>query len=340
MADPEVTLLWEKRGKGWTMALSHIMPGDRFAIAAQLDSGESNGWMGMMGREEAAGLAKALTTRSETQMTDNELIDAQVRGVRERAAEMPGVDPDQAEREFRVTLKMASEECGFNGESHHLPMPHEDKVRCKTCELEWSIPSANDFQEFLDTPSPYDHMSDDPAIRARAASTDWAAEGKKPETVDIRPSAMSFANGFIASLFPEEPHRPEDEASECVILSFPFDFGRGRMIVQKLGEGAFGVCIGSEFLWQTDQAQYRLSGTGVYLDPPAVVRLIVFLAGAGEPKPEPKPMTRTEATGVLLLHKQWAANGARMPLPEVDFLERVREADQILAPPVESKGDG
>lgn len=164
---------------------------------------------------------------------------------------------------------------------------------------------------------------------------------KKPETKDIRPSARKFADDFISSLFePVMPHRPEDQASEDEILSFPFDFGRGRMIVQKLGEGAFGVLLGSEFLWQTDRAQYRMSGTGVYLDPNAAERLLVFLAGAGEPKPEPEPMTKTEAIGVLLLHKQWVDNGARMPLPMVDFMEQVREADQVLAPPVESKGDG
>ena len=37
------------------------------------------------------------------------------------------------------------------------------------------------FQEFLDTPSPYDLMSQDPKVRARAASIDWAEEGKKDE---------------------------------------------------------------------------------------------------------------------------------------------------------------
>ena len=118
----------------------------------------------------------------------------------------------------------------------------------------------------------------------------------KPKTVDIRPSAHAFAARFIDSLFPEAPHQPEDQASEDEILSFPFDFGRGRMIIQKLGEGAFGVLLGSELLWQTDRAQYRMSGTGVYLDPNAAERLLVFLAGAGEPKPEPKPTTRTETT--------------------------------------------
>lgn len=62
MADQQITLIWEKRGKGWCMQVMHVMPGDRFAIAAQLDSGASNGWMGMMSRTEAAELAKALTT--------------------------------------------------------------------------------------------------------------------------------------------------------------------------------------------------------------------------------------------------------------------------------------
>ncbi len=62
MADPDVTLLWSKRGKGFVIQAYHIMPGDKFTISAQLDSGASNGWMGTMSREEAAELAEALTT--------------------------------------------------------------------------------------------------------------------------------------------------------------------------------------------------------------------------------------------------------------------------------------
>lgn len=62
MAETHKTLIWAKRGKGWCMQVMHVMPGDLFTIAAQLDSGASNGWMGMMSREEAAELAEALTT--------------------------------------------------------------------------------------------------------------------------------------------------------------------------------------------------------------------------------------------------------------------------------------
>ena len=55
------TVLWVKRGKGWSMTATHVMPGDKFTISAQLDSGASNGWMGMMSRGEATELARALT---------------------------------------------------------------------------------------------------------------------------------------------------------------------------------------------------------------------------------------------------------------------------------------
>ena len=39
------------------------------------------------------------------------------------------------------------------------------------------------FQEFLDTPSPYDLSSPDPKVRERAAAIDWAEEGKKRDSV-------------------------------------------------------------------------------------------------------------------------------------------------------------
>lgn len=45
-------------------------------------------------------------------------------------------------------------------------------------------------------------------------------------------------------------------------------------------------------------------------------------------------MTKTEARKILELHKRWREAGARLPFPEhVDFLAKVREADECLAPP-------
>ena len=63
--------------------------------------------------------------------------------------------------------------------------------------------------------------------------------------------------------------------------SFPFDFGRGRLVVERLTEGSFGMIAGSEYLWTTDISEFRKKGTKIALSQPEVERLVVFLRSEG-----------------------------------------------------------